>query len=108
MTDIRDGIAAYAARQQGGGDSHHMVSWIQIVIVAIAYIGSLGVFYGTMQSGQGELQRSLDKLSAEVSDMSKSINRLANTNERLDEHMKSVDRRLDVLEKDSAVKEFHR
>ena len=86
----------------------HIVSRAQLIIVLLAYVASLGVFYGTMQAGQTELRRSLDSIDRQVGDMGNAVNRLAGANERLDEHLKSVDHRLDVLEKDKPIESYRR
>jgi hypothetical protein len=44
----------------------------------------------------------------EIHDQTIALNRLAGANERLDEHMKAVDRRLDTLEKDRPIESYRR
>lgn len=84
------------------------MSWMQIIIIGVAYIASLGVFYGTMQAGYNALHGAVDEMKNEIHDQTIALNRLAGANERLDEHMKSVDRRLDILEKDKPIESYRR
>jgi len=92
----------------GSPGAPHLVSWAQIILILAAYIGSLIFFMGTTQESQRELNRALDGLGQKVEVMGTAVNHLANTEERLDEHMKSVDRRLDILEKDKTIESYKR
>lgn len=86
----------------------HLVSWAQVLLLAGAYLAGIGVLFGNMQSGKDELSRSVSALSSEVRDMGISVNRLALATERQDEHMRSVDRRLEILEKDRTIENWKR
>ena len=94
--------------EESASRSSHLISWGQILLLILAYVGGIGVFFGVQQSGVGQLSESVRELSHEVRDMGTSVGRLASANERLDEHMKSVDRRLDVLEKDKTIESYKR
>ena len=92
--------------EYGTSRSGHLVSWAHVAILILAYAGGIGVFFGVQQSGVAQLSDSVRELSHEVRDMGASVGRLASANERLDEHMKSVDRRLDTLEKDKQIETY--
>ncbi len=90
----------------------HLLSWAQVIIIAVVYLLSIGAIYGSMESGQKQLSDSVNGLRGAVGDLSNSVYKWADITARLDEHTRTseveIKRRLDILEKDSAVKEWRK
>jgi hypothetical protein len=89
-------------------ESHKWLSWSQLFLSLAVYAGGLVWLLSASQSAELNLRGSVDNLSRQVEKMGDQVGRLANSNERIDEHMKSVDRRLDILEKEKAIEGWKR
>jgi hypothetical protein len=89
-------------------ESHRWVSWSQLALSLAVYAGGLVWLLSASQSAEMNLRGAVDNLSRQVEKMGEQVGRLATSNERMDEHMKSVDRRLDILEKDKSIEGWKR